>query len=88
MKKKNHRNSPNSHVAKKRKLGNDDTADEDEDDAWEIMWPYRSGVIGNAGECTVLLQIDAEDATNLDIEGASGAIGRLEFETDGGEYYF
>ena len=55
------------------------------EDLWDIVWPYRNGLIGNPGECTVLLQIDPEDASTLDMEGVSGAIGRLEVDGDGGE---
>ena len=53
-------------------------------DVWNLLWPHRNGVIGNPGECTVLLQIDPEDATKLEMEGASGAIGRLEVDEKGG----
>lgn len=36
------------------------------------------------GECTVLVQIDPEDASTLDFTGATGAIGRLEADDTGG----
>lgn len=72
--------SSNGDAAKKRKH-----PDDDDDDHWDLVWPCRNGVVGNPGDCTVLLQIDPENATTLDMEGASGAIGRLEVDGDGGE---
>ena len=72
---------------------NQDNSDSDEDntsptateDNWDILWPHRHGAIGNAGEYTLLLQINPEDAEKLDVEGSSGAIGRLELNSDGGK---
>ena len=37
----------------------------------------------DGGPCTVMIQIDPEDATTLDFEGVSGAIGRLECHNNG-----
>ena len=37
------------------------------------------------GECSMLVQIDPQDAALLDFEGAQGAIGRFEAEDTGGE---
>jgi hypothetical protein len=39
---------------------------------------------GNAGECTVMIEVDPEDAALLDYEGISGAIGRFEADDRGG----
>lgn len=38
---------------------------------------------GNKGECSVLVQIDPQDATRLDFEGQTGAIGRFESDSSG-----
>jgi hypothetical protein len=59
-----------------------------DDDTWDILWPQKNGVLGNPGECTLLLQLDPDDAANLDTEGASGAIGRLEVDGDGGKFRY
>uniref|UniRef100_A0A7S3LF37 Uncharacterized protein n=1 Tax=Amphora coffeiformis TaxID=265554 RepID=A0A7S3LF37_9STRA len=57
---------------------------EENEDVWDMVWPNRNGILGsNPGECTVLLQIDPEDASMLEMEGASGAIGRLEVDGQG-----
>lgn len=82
--KKRDSKGPKVVATKKRKI---ETGGEEVEtnDAFDLVWSYRNGTIGNPGECTLLLQIDAEDATNLDIEGSSGAIGRIEVDSDGGE---
>ena len=38
------------------------------------------------GECSILVQIEPQDATLLDFEGASGAIGRFESDENGSAY--
>ena len=64
------------------------SSNNDEDDAnssWDLVWPFRNGVLGNAGESlTVVLQIDPEDK-GVDLEGSSGVIGRLEVDSNGGK---
>lgn len=67
---------------RKRESNGDDT-----EDVWDLVWPCRHGVVGNPGECTVLLQIDPEDAANIDLHGAAGAVGRLEVDAEGGESF-
>lgn len=37
----------------------------------------------NSGECSVLVQIEPDDATVLDFEGQTGAIGRFEADDEG-----
>jgi len=64
---------------------NDNDRIEDKDDVYDIMWTNRNGILGsNQAECTVLLQVDPEDASTFDVDGASGAIGRLEVDGEGG----
>eukprot|EP00977_Amphora_coffeiformis_P023357 scaffold13100_cov132-Amphora_coffeaeformis.AAC.2 len=42
---------------------------EENEDVWDMVWPNRNGILGsNPGECTVLLQIDPEDASMLEME--------------------
>lgn len=38
----------------------------------------------SSGECCILVQIDPDDAAALDLEGATGAVGRIETDDDGG----
>lgn len=38
-----------------------------------------------SGECTVLVQVDPEDAAHLDLEGSQGVIGRVETDGEGGK---
>jgi hypothetical protein len=51
-----------------------------DEDQMKILFPTGIG----PGECTVLVQINPEDALTLDFTGATGAIGRLEADDTGG----
>lgn len=64
----------------------DDPANGENECALDIVWSDGNDLIGKPSESTLLLHIDAGDASNLDIAGASGAIGRIEVENDGGKY--
>ena len=55
--------------------------EEEERPSYDIVLPSN---LGNNGECTVLVQIDPEDAVGLDFVGAVGAIGRMETDEEGG----
>jgi hypothetical protein len=53
-----------------------------DEDQMKILFP--TGIGQSSGECTVLVQINPEDASTLDFTGATGAIGRLETDDTGG----
>lgn len=59
----------------------------DEEGGIDIVIPSSLLGIGAPGstarECTVLVQIDPEDASTLDFHGASGAVGRFEADDEG-----
>ena len=64
---------------------NNEDANSSNSNSWDLVWPFRNGVLGNAGESlTVVLQIDPEDK-GIDLEGSSGVIGRLEVDSNGGK---
>jgi len=42
--------------------------------------------LNNNGECTVLVQIDPADSSTLDFVGATGAIGRIEADSNEGGF--
>jgi hypothetical protein len=52
------------------------------DDSFDIILPHQ---LGSNGECTILVQIDPQDSAALDFTGATGAIGRLETDNEGGK---
>jgi hypothetical protein len=52
------------------------------DDSFDIIFPHQ---LGSNGECTILVQIDPQDSAALDFTGATGAIGRLETDNEGGK---
>jgi hypothetical protein len=55
-------------------------------DAFEIIIPASLMAENSiSGECSILIQIEPQDAALLDFEGASGAIGRFESDEKGGE---
>lgn len=54
-----------------------------DNDTFDVILPPLLGS-GNAGECTVMIEVDPEDAALLDYEGISGAIGRFEADDRGG----
>ena len=54
-------------------------------DSLDVVLPTSLLSEPAGGECAVLVQIDPQDATLLDFEGAAGAIGRFETEETGGE---
>jgi hypothetical protein len=54
-------------------------------DSFDVILPPLLGTNSN-GECTVLVQLDPQDAVTLDYEGVSGAIGRFEADDRGGKY--
>jgi hypothetical protein len=52
-------------------------------DAYDIVLPPNlMHSCSNSGECTVLVQIDPNDAYNLDFTGAVGVVGRMEADDD------
>jgi hypothetical protein len=53
------------------------------DESYELVAPL-SLLNGSGNECTLLVQVDTDDATTLDFHGASGAVGRFETNGDGG----
>lgn len=53
-------------------------------DAYDIVLPSNLINISN-GECTLLVQIDPDDAVTLDFTGAMGAVGRMEADDDRGK---
>ena len=53
-------------------------------DAFDVHLP-QIFASGNNGECSLLLQLDPDDAATLDYTGLSGAIGRLEADDHGGK---
>jgi len=55
------------------------TATTTTDDVYDILYPTSL----ERGEVTLLVQIDPQDAATLDLEGATGAIGRLETDAHG-----
>ena len=44
-----------------------------------------SGTSSGSNECTVLVQVNPEDASTLDFHGAGGAVGRFEVNENAGE---
>lgn len=54
-------------------------------DAYDVVFPSTTNI---RGECTVLVQIDPQDASTLALDGAVGAVGRLETDEDGGRRYW
>jgi hypothetical protein len=54
-------------------------------DSFDVILPPLLGTSSN-GECTILVQLDPQDAVTLDYEGVSGAIGRFEADDRGGKY--
>jgi hypothetical protein len=54
-------------------------------DEFTVVLPFSWMATGNPppGECNLLIQVDPEDATRLDYEGVSGAIGRFEAGDNG-----
>jgi hypothetical protein len=54
-------------------------------DEFTVVLPSSWMATGNppTGECNLLIQIDPEDATRLDYDGVSGAIGRFEAGDNG-----
>ncbi|GAX25237.1 hypothetical protein FisN_5Lh319 [Fistulifera solaris] len=57
-----------------------------DEDQMKILFP--TGIGQSSGECTVLVQINPEDASTLDFTGATGAIGRLEADDTGVSFDF
>ena len=55
-----------------------------ETDSFDVILPPLLGS-GNSGECTVMIEVDPEDAALFDYEGISGAIGRFEADERGGK---
>ena len=53
------------------------------EEAFEVVAPI-SLLNSSGNECTLLVQVDTNDATTLDFHGASGAIGRFEANDEGG----
>ena len=57
----------------------------DVDDSFDIILPASYFTESSTGECSILVQIEPQDAMLLDFEGASGAIGRFEADANGRE---
>lgn len=55
----------------------------DVDDSFDIILPASYFTESSTGECSILVQIEPQDAMLLDFEGASGAIGRFEADANG-----
>lgn len=58
-------------------------------DSFDIVLPasfLTETTTTGCGECSMLVQIEPQDATLLDFEGASGAIGRFESDENGSAY--
>jgi hypothetical protein len=70
-------------AAKKRKSVTNKVALDDHD-AFDIILPPNL-VSNTNGECTVLVQIDPDDAAALDFTGAVGAVGRMEADDERGK---
>lgn len=56
-----------------------------DDDSYTVVLPSSWMATGNPplGECSLLIQVEPEDATRFDYEGVSGAMGRLEAGANG-----
>lgn len=62
------------------------TPNEDgENDSFDVVLPPLLGT-ANGGECTVMIEVNPDDAALLDYEGMSGAIGRFEANSHGGTF--
>ena len=70
-------------AAKKRKSVTNKVALDDHD-AFDIILPPNL-VSNTNGECTVLVQIEPDDAAALDFTGAVGAVGRMEADDERGK---
>mmetsp|Transcript_38627 Transcript_38627/g.93375 ORF Transcript_38627/g.93375 Transcript_38627/m.93375 type:complete len:228 (-) Transcript_38627:272-955(-) len=53
------------------------SSDPSENDSLDVVLPPLLGT-ANAGECTLMVEVRPEDASMLDYEGITGAIGRFE----------
>jgi len=85
--------SSSSSSGRPSKVDDDDSAEDD--DYYDLVVPSHllSSLDGNGttglssnGECTVLVQIDPTESSELALEGATGAVGRLETDKDGCEF--
>jgi hypothetical protein len=56
-------------------------------DSMDVVVPLSLLGEPTGGECSLMVQIDPQDATRLDFEGQTGAIGRFESDDSGGEMY-
>lgn len=54
------------------------------EEGMKVVLPNSLFSNNNSGECTILVQIDPKDCSTLDFAGATGAIGRLEADSNGG----
>ena len=88
-------NEPNTEISKtkvtgkelapaSRKTVSQEQSSHVENDSFDVILPPLLGS-GNSGECTVMIEVDPEDAALLDYEGISGAIGRFEADDRGGK---
>lgn len=60
-------------------------SDPSENDSFDVVLPPLIGT-ANAGDCTLMVEVRPEDASILDYEGMSGAIGRFEANQHGGKF--
>jgi hypothetical protein len=56
--------------------------DGSENDSYDIALPSLLGT-ANGGECTLMIEVDPDNAASLDYEGVSGAVGRFEADSHG-----
>jgi hypothetical protein len=71
--------------SKSKQSGNDN--DNDNNDSFDVVLPLNllgnDANVSSTGTCSVLIQVDPNDAKLLDFEGVTGAIGRFESTENG-----
>jgi hypothetical protein len=80
-----HKKSPKKKTPKKARLKKGALFDPK---SMDVVVPTALLAESTGGECSLLVQIDPQDATRLDFEGQTGAIGRFEAGDTAGELYF
>jgi hypothetical protein len=76
---------PASTSSSRKSVSPEDSSTKVENDSFDVILPASFGG-GIAGECTVMIEVNPEDAALLDYEGISGAIGRFEADHRGGKF--
>ena len=67
-------------------LVDEPSSTEAEQDSFDVVIPPMIANGNAGGECTIMVEVDPEDAAILDYEGISGAIGRFEANEQGSKY--